>query len=235
MDDFEAPVMVAAPYAVIFDMDGVLADTAEAHYRSWRMVCGQIGAGMSRKFFLETFGQPNRLIIPRLLGRQISDEESDRIADMKEECYRRIVREEIRPVPGVVELIEELNRQGVPVAVGSSGPPENVALMLDALDIEERISAVVSGKDVDRGKPAPDVFLQAAEQLGLPPMQCVVVEDAPAGIMAARAAGMKCVALTTTHRPGSLPEADLVAPDLQGISAGDLAKLVKQGGPASEA
>ena len=107
---------------------------------------------------------------------------------------------EFPPIPGAAELIDALHAAGVPLAVGSSGPPENVALVLERLWRRDRFTAVVSRADVVRGKPAPDIFLEAGRRLGVPASRCVVIEDAPAGVAAARAAGMRVMALLSTGR-----------------------------------
>jgi beta-phosphoglucomutase len=130
--------------AVIFDVDGVLVDSFDAHLRSW---------------------QAN-----------------------------------FPAMDGAVELIDALHSAGFSLAMGSSGPPENMQLALDRLARRDAFAAVVSGRDVRQGKPDPEVFLVAAQRLGVPPSRCVVVEDAPAGVQAAKAAGIPCVALLSRGR-----------------------------------
>ena len=147
---------MAESIGVIFDMDGVLVDTADAHYESWRMLGWETGAAMSRSLFDETFGQPNDLILPRLFDRRLTREERERFAERKEELYRQAARGSVRAIPGAVELIRDLKRRGIPAAIGSSAPPENVGLIVEMLDIGGCIGAVVCG---------PDVFLTAAGKL----------------------------------------------------------------------
>jgi beta-phosphoglucomutase len=215
---------------VIFDMDGVLADTAQAHFRSWQVVAGTCGVPITWGCFLETFGRPNREIIGRLLGRTVSEEEISRLDDLKESAFRQVVREELKPVPGARELVEVLCAGGFRVGLGSSGPPENIAVILEALGLADCFQAIVSARDVRRGKPAADVFLAAAAMLGLPPGRCLVVEDVPAGIEAAHAAGMKAVAVTTTHPASQLAGADLVLRDLTEIGPDRVVRLIGGGG-----
>ncbi len=204
--------------AVIFDMDGVLANTARAHYESWQAIAREEGVEIGWEAFHETFGRPNHEIIPRLLGRKVPAQELDRIDRRKEEVFRQVVQEKLEPLPGAVELIRGLAGAGFRIGLGSSGPPENIEAILGALGVRDYFSAVVSGKDVERGKPQPDVFLKVARKLGVEPGRCLVIEDVPAGIRAARRAGMKCVALTTTHEPAALGEAERVMDDLRGFS-----------------
>ncbi len=213
---------------VIFDMDGVLADTAEAHYQSWQVVAAEYGTRIGRDLFHETFGRPNHQVIPHLIGREVDEDELRAVDRMKEEAFRRIAADSIEPVPGVVELIRDLRSAGYRVGLGSSGPRENIEAILSALGVRQDFEAVVSGWDVQQGKPAPDVFLMVAERLGVPAGNCLVVEDVAAGIRAAQAAGMPCVALTTTHGPEQLTEADLVLEDLRGFGVGDVARILQE-------
>lgn len=189
---------------VIFDMDGVLVDSAEAHYRSWLALAAEIGKSVSRERFAETFGRTNRDIIPLLLG-PVSEDRCEALSRRKEVLYRESIRAAPPIAAGAPALLRELNRAGFRLAVGSSGPKENVELIVNALQAESLFSALVTAEDVTRGKPAPDVFLAAASRLGLAPGRCVVIEDAPAGIAAARAAGAISVALLSTHRADDFP------------------------------
>jgi beta-phosphoglucomutase len=207
-------------------MDGVLVDTARAHFESWQVIAREYGTEITWEAFHRTFGRPNHQIIPELLGRPVSPEELRRIDRRKEEAFRKIVRDSIQPLPGVVELIRGLHGAGFRLGLGSSGPPENIRAILKALEVEPFFEAVVSGHDVERGKPAPDVFLMVAERLGVEPEACLVVEDVPAGVEAAHAAGMKCTAVTTTHGAASLEAAEVVLEDLAGFAPADAAALV---------
>ncbi|MCZ6596636.1 MAG: HAD family phosphatase [Planctomycetota bacterium] len=204
---------------MIFDMDGVLVLSEEAHWESWRQVAERRGVGLAREVFLASFGQTNADCIPAMFGATTPAAEIERIADEKERTYRDIVREGVPLAPGLFDLLDQLRSAGARFAVGSSAPPENVDLVLDAGGLREFFSVSVNGNQVSRGKPAPDVFLVAAEKLGLAPGHCSVIEDAPAGIAAARAAGMRAVGVATTHAADALLEAgaDVVAADLAAL------------------
>lgn len=198
--------------AVIFDMDGVLVDSYGAHYESWRALASEHGLEMTETRFRATFGQTSREIIRRLWGAGLDDVRVAELDERKERLYREIVSRDFPVMDGAVELIDALAERGVLLAVGSSGPPANVALALDKLGRSERFSAVVHGLEVRRGKPDPEVFLCAAGKLGVEPRRCVVIEDAAHGIEAARAAGMPAVALVSTGR--SERELRAAVPDL---------------------
>ncbi len=186
--------------AVIFDMDGVLVDSYHAHFESWAALCAEHAIPLDDQAFAATFGRTSRDIIRQLWqGRALDGAAVRALDDRKEVLFREIVSRDFPAMDGARELLESLRAAGVALAGGSSGPPENVALALDDLG-KDFFEAVVTGRDVDRGKPDPQVFLLAAERLGAAPQACVVIEDAHAGIRAARAAGMAVAALTSTGR-----------------------------------
>lgn len=218
--------------AVIFDMDGVLVDTYHAHYRSWMAVADAEGFPFSEEDFARTFGQTSREIIAQNWGDgRLSDEEIAALDDRKEAAFREILAEDFPAMPGIGELLEALHRAGFKLAVGSSGPPENVALVVERLPGGSLFSATVHGMDVTRGKPDPQVFLIAAERLGVAPARCAVVEDAPAGVEAAHAAGMAAVALVSTGRTRqSLAAADLIVDSLGELSPGRIRALLRRKG-----
>jgi len=211
---------------VIFDMDGVLADTAEQHFQSWLAVAPRWGVQITRADFRATFGRPNHEGIPILFHRPVPPDELREIDRLKEQAFREIVRRSLEPLPGVVELVRALDGSGFRLAVGSSGPRENIELILETLGIARHFGAVVSGWDVSRGKPDPEVFLKAAARIGVEPACCVVIEDVPAGVQAARSAGMKCIAVTTTRPAYELQSADRVVESLADVSPEAVLELI---------
>jgi beta-phosphoglucomutase len=184
---------------VIFDMDGVLIDSAAAHLESWQRVARQRGVDLSPERFRQTFGMPSRDIIRTFWGDQLSDDEVARIDEQKEAVYRQLIQDHIPLMPGCREMLERLSRAGLRLAVASSGSPENLDLVISDGLIANYFQVQVNGFDVAAGKPAPDCFLLAAERLGLPPEKCVAVEDAPVGITAGHAARMPVIALVGTQ------------------------------------
>ncbi|MGV9200170.1 MAG: HAD family hydrolase, partial [Promethearchaeia archaeon] len=197
-------------YLVIFDMDGVLADTGPIHFESWKKMAEEQGAEFTKDFFEETFGQQAVTITRKLLGDEYTQEKIEELAERKERYYREMVQGQLEPLPGVMDLIETLDQKGVKLGVGSSGAAANVNLLLTGLDIKDYFDVIITAEDVEKGKPEPDVFLQAAQKVSVKPRNTIVIEDAPVGIEAARRASMKTIALTTPHNRKSLIEADLV-------------------------
>ena len=205
--------------AFLFDLDGVVVDSNGLHVESWKEVARRHGFACLDPEHIGKCGLRTRAVIRDLLRWPVSAADADRIGFEKEDLYREWIRRDgIRPIPGVLEFLAEARRLGIPCAVGSSAPRENVDLCLRALGLEGTFAATVSGADVSRGKPAPDIFLKAAAGLGVAPRDCLVFEDAPAGVAAAHAAGMRAYALLTSHARNELADADFVAVDFTGLS-----------------
>ena len=211
---------------VIWDMDGVIVDTAPYHFKAWQYVFQKKGVDFTEHDFRRCFGQRNDTIIRTTLGEDISQSEMDVIASEKEENYRQRVKHNVMPLPGAIELIKLLREHGFAVALASSAPIENIRLVLRALDTEHIFQVIVFGREVSEGKPSPQGFLLAAEKLAIEPKNCIVIEDAIAGVAAAKRAGMHCIAVTNTHPRESLTEADLVVSTLEAVSVRDLEKLI---------
>ena len=175
---------------VIFDMDGVLVQSGPPHKASWRAVARQDGIDLTDEAFERTFGMSSREIVRKIWGPQITDDEVRRIDEEKERIYRQLISGNVPLSPGARETLARLAEAGYVLAVGTSGPPENVELVLRETGLGRYFAATVNGLEVPHGKPAPDIFLKAAERAGLRPADAVGVEDAPVGIDAALAAGM---------------------------------------------
>ncbi len=204
-----------APRAAIFDLDGTLVDSFDAHWRSWRAMCARHGVALTRERFVRSFGMRNDRIIEmywREDGHEPPPEGRAREhADEKEALYREMVAESFPAMEGGRELLGRLHAAGWLLAVGTSGPPENLRVAVEGLGADRWFHAEVCGLDVAHGKPAPDIFLKAAERLGVPASRCVVVEDAVPGIEAAHAAGMPCVAICSEgHTHAELSSAERV-------------------------
>ena len=187
---------------VIFDMDGVLVDSYRPHFDSWRRLAAAQGVEMTEAMFRTTFGRTSREIILHFWAdRVVSDEQIAAWDRGKEKAYRDILMENFLEMDGAAELLAALHEAGFSMGIGSSGPPENVDVIRRHLRNAGLFKAQVSGMDVTRGKPHPEVFLVAAGRLGIEPRHCLVVEDAPAGVAAGKAAGMAVIAITGKSQP----------------------------------
>jgi beta-phosphoglucomutase family hydrolase len=196
-----APVVRGA----VFDLDGTLVDNIRFHFEAFRRLAARLGLVMDEPTFQSFNGLKNEDIFPRFLGRTLTREELAALADEKEQTYRALYQPELVAHRGAPELLARLHAAGVKLAVASSAPPANRTMVLEGLGWHGRFDAVVASEGL-RGKPAPDIFLAAAERIGVAPAACVAFEDAANGVQAACAAGMVVVGVTT-----NVPASALVA------------------------
>ncbi|HEX8822543.1 MAG TPA: HAD family phosphatase [Archangium sp.] len=194
--------------AAIFDLDGTLVDNMRFHVQAWVALSRGLGIEAPPERFEREFnGRRNEEILPALLGRPVPPEELALLAERKESHYRELYAPHLTPLRGARELLSRLSGAGVRLAVASAAPRANRAFVLDGLALRPLFSHVVGAEDVTRGKPAPDLFLAAARALAVEPTSCVVFEDAVNGVLAARAAGMLAVGVTTLTPAEVLREA----------------------------
>jgi beta-phosphoglucomutase len=216
-----------AKFGVIFDVDGVLVDSYKAHLQSWQKAAATYGLTMSEHDFARTFGRKSVDIINTLWPGRFDAAGALAFDTAKESAMRDILRADFPEMPGASQLLAALHAAGFGMAIGSSGPPENVELVRATLRNGQWITAAVNGYEVKRGKPDPEVFLTAGSKLGLPPRSCAVVEDAVAGVQAARAAGMVAIGLTGTNpREKLAPDSTIVVDKLSELSPELIARLL---------
>lgn len=223
---------------VLFDMDGVLVESDPAHFDAWQGFARESGIVITAEMFHRAFsGRKNEEALESLFPGRFSDEEKRELSRRKEALYRERYVPQLRPVAGVQELVRDLQRHGVPLALATSGPPENVDAILRHLRLEDAFDAIVTGYDVPEAKPNPAIFLRAAQALGVRASGALVVEDSLAGVQAAVAAGATCLAVTTTELGERLRAAGAahVVRDFQGLTTAHLAAIARPGaapGPA---
>ena len=218
-------------YAVIWDVDGVLIDSGEQHRRAWEQLAREEELPYSDAAFWATFGMRNADIFPRMFGVSGPPERIAALGDRKEAIYRAPLAEGAVALPGAKELLVALHAAGYRQALGSSAPPANLEAIIGLLGIASFLNAIVSGEQVAHGKPAPDIFLAAAERLHIPPARCLVVEDAPAGVAAAHAGGMRCLAVRRAGQPDApgLDAADALVDSLMDASVALVDRLLAVG------
>lgn len=216
-------------WSAIFDWDGVIIDSSRAHELAWELLAKEEGRVCPPGFFPKSFGMKNEKVIPELLGWTTDPAEINRLSLKKEAKYREIIaREGIELLPGVEQWLKMLRKESIKTSIGSSTIRLNIECVLERLRIGKYFDIIVAGEDVNRGKPEPDVFLLAAERLGVSPKNCVVFEDAHVGIEAGLRAGMKVVALATTHPPETLKNAHLVVNTFNELTLEDIDRLFEQ-------
>ena len=203
----EELIRLSGARGVIFDMDGVLSDTQEFHLESWRLLLERrFGFTPPAGLIRTSFGQSNEQIIPQLFPQAtFTPKELADLGEEKEALYREVARTRVRPLAGVEEFLSFLADAGIPAAVGTSGPPENVRLIIEEFRWAGRFQAIVDRDQFPASKPAPDCFLAAAARLGVPATRAVVFEDSFHGLAAARRAGAIPAAIATTF-----PEVELI-------------------------
>jgi beta-phosphoglucomutase len=217
-------------YAVIWDMDGTLVDTAELHFAAWTATAKELNLPFTRADFAATFGKRNPEILRQLYGNRFSEDEIAYWGHRKEEHYKSAARRQgVAPLPGVRPLLQSLHDAGFRQAIGSSAPRGNLDLILKLTKLEPFFDALVSMEDTDRGKPDPQVFLVAAKKLGVSPDHCVVIEDAVAGVQAAKAGGMKGIGVDFVGHHGEAAlraaGADLVVKTLENVTVDTIRRL----------
>lgn len=199
--------------AVIWDLDGVIIDSAEEHREAWQRLAREEGVRFTDADFLATFGRRNSDILGLMWG-ALSPERVQVLGDRKEGYFRELIRKTVAALPGSIELLHGLHEAGFPQVLASSAPVENLGLISEALGLGQYFAVLVSGETVAHGKPAPDIFLKAAGELGIDPTHCLVIEDAVAGVEAAHAAGMRCIAVAGERDFPGLHAAELMVRSL---------------------
>ncbi len=178
-------------FALIWDMDGTMVDTRHAHWLAWKQAMAAENYDLTRDTFLKTFGQRNDTILRDLLGSDLPDAEVTRIGDTKEQMFRHVIKEKgVQLLPGAGRLIDQAAANRCPQAVVSSAPRKNITAILEELNLTDTFTVLVCAEDVSHGKPHPEGCITASKNLGVSPPNCIVLEDAPAGLESARRAGM---------------------------------------------
>lgn len=194
-----APMNNESIHALIFDMDGTMIDNMAVHNRIWLEFLAEMGGQPDPLTFNDrTAGMTNPEIVRMFLGADYSEEEARRIAEEKEVRYRSRFKDEVSPMPGLLDLMQAARQAGIKLAVATAAPPGNVHFVLGTLGLENYFDAVVNGAEVVKGKPDPEIFLKTAEKVGAEPCACLVFEDSRFGLEAARRAGMRSVMMTTS-------------------------------------
>ncbi len=222
--------MTTFPIAALFDMDGVLVDNHRFHMESWQQFATHHGRTITASQYARFInGRVAADSMPYVMQRALLVEEISTLAEEKEAIYRELYAQTLAPTPGLIDFLSALKNQNVPMAVGTSAPISNIAFTLDGTGIRSYFSAIVDASMIHRGKPDPEIYLAAAQRLGISPERCVVFEDAFSGIEAGLRAGMAVVALATTHTRDELiaSKAQLIIDDFTQLTYEKMVKLVE--------
>jgi len=189
--------------AFVFDLNGTIIDDMHYHNQAWfDLLTGELKADLTWEQVKEQMYGKNSELLIRIFGEdRFSQEEMDRLSMEKEKRYQAAYKSELKLIPGLDKFLEAAAERSIPMAVGSAAIPYNIDFVLDNLEIRRYFTAVVSADDVQESKPHPETFLSCAMYLNVQPTDCIVFEDAPKGVEAARNAGMKAVVITSAHEP----------------------------------
>lgn len=200
--------------AVIFDLDGTLIDNNAFHLQTWKKYLEKIGRDISQENYnLHINGRTNHDAMEYIYGKQMTNEESLGYALEKEAFYREIYQPFIKPINGLIQFLEILQELNIPMAIATSGIQPNIDFMFEHIDIKKYFKLVVNSSHIKKGKPNPEIYLKAAALLEIEPKNCLVFEDAVVGIQSGKSAGMKVIALATTHPKDELKQADKIVDD----------------------
>ncbi len=213
-------------WGVIFDMDGVLIDSYNAHFLSWKRALNKYGLSITEYQFSSTFGQTNKDILSKLFP-QLDPREYAVIEEEKEKIFREIIKDDFPEMDGASELIDAIYNMGGLIGIGSSAPLENIKTVLELLPTGNYFRVIISGNDISYGKPDPEIFLKVAEKLGLYPNKCIVIEDSPSGVKAGKLAGCTVIGLVGTVSKEELKDADVVIYSLRDLSPKLLRNILK--------
>lgn len=200
--------------AVLFDMDGVVVDNLPYHVDAWLLFCERKNIPLTREvFYRELNGMNSKDTFEWFYQREMSRAEVEVLEEEKELIYREFYRDHIKPAPGLLEFLKRLRAQGIKTALATSAGPGNIDFIVDGLGIREQFDAIIGGAEVQKGKPDPEIYLKAADLVGINPSSCWVIEDSLQGIAAGQAAGMRVVGISTSHTAAELAHTDVVRPD----------------------
>ncbi len=215
------------PIAMIFDMDGVLVDNLSFHVTAWLAFCQKHNIPLTiEEFYQNLNGKNAQDTINYFYKKEVEPALAHQLNEEKEIMYRELYAPHIQPAKGLVALLESLKAQGVKLAVGTSASQGNIDFTLEKAAIKQYFDEIVDASMVTNGKPAPDIYIKAAEKLGVPIDNCVVAEDAIQGIQAGLSANMKVIGITTSHTAEELAHTHLQAPDFTEISYQTLLDLL---------
>ncbi len=204
--------------AILFDMDGVLVDSIPVHLNAWNSVLSEMDMpALDQEFYFSVLGRTNLDMITKYLNLQnieMSMSLKKDLINTKEQYFRKIIKDNIKATPGVFEWLDFFKQNRIRCSVASSGEMANILAVLEALHVSDYFISIISGAHLPASKPDPRVFTLAAASLGVNPDNCMVIEDAPAGIQAAKSANMLCCAIATTFPSGELKQADLILENL---------------------
>ena len=213
--------------AFIFDLNGTMIDDMDFHIRAWHTILTSLGAELSlEQVKLECYGK-NEELLERIFPGRFSNEEMQRMILQKEQTYQLEFKPHLKLIAGLASFLQKAHAESIPMGIGSAALPMNINYVLDGLQIRHYFKAIVSAVDVAFSKPHPETFLSCAKQLGVEPSNCIVFEDSPKGVLAAKMAGMQSVILTTMHSADEFEEGDDILLKVSDYSTDAIIRIIK--------
>lgn len=204
--------------AVIFDMDGTMINNMAYHQKAWKQFCINHGLEMTDKEFKEKIsGKKNNIIFQVVFGKELTPDEIKKFTEEKEELYQQIYKDDIREIEGLSNLISLLRQKGLKLAIATTAPKTNRDFGLKALGLTNAFDVILGDEDVTCGKPHPEIYLKTAEKLEVEPEECLVFEDTPVGVEAAKNAGMRVIGILTSYTEDELKQSELVVDNFDKI------------------
>lgn len=215
-----------SPFAMIFDMDGVIIDSNPWHKKSLRRFCEKHGYHLSDEYLKEhIYGRSNKDWIPVLFG-ELPESSIKALSDEKEALFRKMFKDHIRPITGLIPFLDNLKSHHIPMAIATSAPSDNVTFTLEHTGIGNFFDVILDESVVSKGKPDPEIYLKTAARLTYQPGNCIVVEDSLSGVESARRAGCKVIGITTTHLPGEFRDTVRNIDDFTQLQIKDLYQIM---------
>jgi len=214
------------PIGIAFDLDGTMIDNNRFHILSWQEFYKRRGRSFTSEEFITHFnGKTNADVLKYVFPYSLTADEISLFTEEKEAIYREIYAPHIKPLPGLIALLELLNKHNIPMVIATSGIPVNIEFMLEHIKIGQYFKSIINSTHITKGKPDPEIYFLAAIELGLPPSRCIAFEDAVAGIRSSKNAGFKTIALSTSHNREDLKESDLIIKDFNEVDLNMLYSL----------
>ncbi len=212
--------------ALIFDMDGVVVNNDRYHYLAWQEFAEKHSKKVNFEEVKSWFGSTNESILINFFDRELSPDEIKKFAAEKEKIYRDIYSQHITPLEGLKELLEAASGDGFEIGLATSAPPENVEFVLEKTKLKKYFTEITDDTQISKGKPDPEIFILTGRKLGIDPSRSIVFEDSFHGIEAGKNAGMKVIAVASTHQPDKLQHADRVIINFREIDIQELDSLM---------
>jgi len=212
---------------VIFDLDGVIFDNNQYHKKAWSEFCSRNGIFLSQRTLENhVFGNTNKDVLEFLFRRSFTQHEIEDLGEVKEAIYRELIADDVKPLDGLIPLLEELNAKNIPTGIATSAPKSNIKFLDEKADFTKYFQSIIDDKGVENGKPNPDIYLKCIKELNVKPQNCLVFEDSFSGVQSAINAGAKVIGVTTTHEASEFEGVEMTISDFTEMDFNTIQKIL---------